>query len=175
MRTRMIPSSGRKRSRSSFKLVGLREEPAQPEKRPALAGHGSRVPRHRLSTSKRNALACLTIQQLVADFAACFFSFHSCRAALSFFRTPPSHLFLHRDDVGDSLRALTTHGGPPECIQSNLSIGLELHDRHLQQFRAVLEAVLRCGLRRQLVREIVRQTQQVLQSVVVFVIRQPAK
>ena len=51
-------------------------------------------------------------------------------------------LFLHRDDVGDRLRTLTTHRGSLKCVQTNLAIGLELHHGHLQQFRAVLETIL---------------------------------
>ena len=72
------------------------------------------------------------------------------------------HLFLHRNDVGDGLRALSSHGGSFESFKTNLAIRLKLHGGHLQQFRAVLEAILRRGFGRQRVRDRKRQAKQVL-------------
>ena len=90
-------------------------------------------------------------------------------------RAGPLQFFLHRNDVRDGRRTVTRHSRPLQRLQRNLAIRLELHDRHLQQFRAVLEAILRRGFRRQLVRERVRESQQILQGVVVLVVRQPTK
>ena len=84
-------------------------------------------------------------------------------------------LFLERQAIDIHFGTLTTNSGMLESFETNLAIGFELHGRHLQHFRAILEAVLGCRFRGQAIGEGIGQAKQILKRVAIFVSRHATK
>ena len=80
------------------------------------------------------------------------------------------HFFLHRDNVMNGFWTNTVHCGSLERLETDFTVKLKLHGRHLQHLRTVLEAVLGCCFRRQTTCQVIGQAEQILQRVVVLIL-----
>ena len=117
-----------------------------------------------------NPLARLAMKQVGPSpvFAIIFVVLVECLCLVS--RRCVVHFFLHRDNVTNGFRTRTVHGRSFECLETDFTVKLKLHGRHLQHLRTVLEAILGCRFRRQTTCQLIGQTKQILQSVVILIL-----